>query len=361
MNCLRVDGTVQGPHKPSSEYPFHQALYAQRPDLKAIVHAHPPALVSFSIVRQIPDTTALPQVRHLCGSVGYAPYALPGSRQLGANIAAIFAEGHNAVLLENHGIVTGGTTLLEAFQRLETLDFCARTLIKARGMGTINIPSGELPAVQPLPEFVPDGYAPYECGKLIVEITKRAYHRQLMTSTEGVVSARVDENSFLITPDDIDRASLEIDDLVLIRDGKREQGKYPSRSVRLHQAIYERHPQIQSVITAQPPHATAFAISTAPFDTKTIPESYILLRYIPVISYGAGPEQTAAQISERVPVVLLQNDGILTIGNSVLQAFDRLEVAEFSARALIETATIGRLIPIGDNEIRDLEIAFALP
>jgi L-fuculose-phosphate aldolase len=87
MICVQADGTTQGPHKPSSELPFHRAIYRLRPDLSAIVHAHPPALVSFSIVRQVPDTRIIPQANRVCGPVGYAPYALPGSEALGDNIA----------------------------------------------------------------------------------------------------------------------------------------------------------------------------------------------------------------------------------------------------------------------------------
>ena len=52
--CVRSDGTVDGPHRPSSEYPFHRAIYDARPDITAIVHAHPVALVAFSICRQVP-------------------------------------------------------------------------------------------------------------------------------------------------------------------------------------------------------------------------------------------------------------------------------------------------------------------
>lgn len=369
--CVRADGTVVGPHRPSSEYPFHRAIYAARPDMNAIVHAHPPALVSFSIARQIPNTNIIPQARRVCGPVGYAPYALPGSQQLGDNIAATFAEGYNVVLLENHGIATGGENLLEAFQRLETLDFCARTLLKAQGMGAFSVLTEEQlapfdHAYNLVPEFAPEHHSSREreLRKHLVEIVHRAYDRQLMISTEGVVSARVDESSFLITPTGLDRRSLEIEDIVLICHGQREQGKVPSRSIRMHRAIYEQHPDINCVMTAQSPHATVFAISTVPFDTKTIPESYIMLRDIPVIPYGAQftePDRIAASISESVPVALMQNDCVLVVGSSILQAFDRLEVAEYTARSLIETGNIGQLIPIGDDEIRDLKAAFALP
>jgi L-fuculose-phosphate aldolase len=369
--CMRADGTVEGPHRPSSEYPFHRAIYEQRPDLRAIVHAHPPALVSFSIVRKVPDTRIIPQAQRICGPVGYAPYALPGSEDLGENIAATFAQGYNAVLLENHGIATGGPDLLVAFQRLETLDFCARTLLKAHSQGQVNVLTDNQLAPfdsthHLLSEFVPETHSSQERTQRqqIVEIVQRACDRQLMISTEGVVSARVDAHRFLITPTGMDRRSLEIEDIVLICDEQREAGKLPSRSVRLHRAIYERHPEIDCIITAQSPNATAYAISNRRLDTKTIPESYIMLRDIPVIPYGAQytePDRIAGVISEAVPVLLIQNDCVLTVGKNVLQAFDRLEVAEYTARSLIDTVTIGSLVPIGDQEIRDLEAAFALP
>jgi len=59
--CVKKDGTVIGPHKPSSELPFHKAIYETRPELTAIIHAHPPALVAFSIAHKVPDTKIIPQ------------------------------------------------------------------------------------------------------------------------------------------------------------------------------------------------------------------------------------------------------------------------------------------------------------
>jgi L-fuculose-phosphate aldolase len=65
--CIHPDGRVEGPHRPSSELPFHQAIYAARPDLQAVVHAHPVALVAFSICGQSPDTRLFHQARNICG------------------------------------------------------------------------------------------------------------------------------------------------------------------------------------------------------------------------------------------------------------------------------------------------------
>src|SRR5436190_15950739 len=157
---IKADGSIEGLHRPSSEYPFHLGIYRRRPHIRAIVHAHPVALVAFSICRQVPDTALFPQAGHVCGRVGYAPYALPGSEELGWRIADVFAEGYDCVLLENHGVVIGGNDLQEAFERFETLEFTAKTIIKAGMLGPVRyLTAGQLELFQarrePLPEFEP--------------------------------------------------------------------------------------------------------------------------------------------------------------------------------------------------------------
>jgi L-fuculose-phosphate aldolase len=366
--CVAAEGTVTGVHRPSSEYPFHRAIYKRRPDIRAVVHAHPPALVSFSIVRQIPNTRMLPQAHAVCGTVGYAPYALPGSEELGQAIARTFARGVDVVLLENHGVAAGGEDLLSAFHRFETLDFCARTIIQASILGPVQ-PLTDEQIVQfescraVLPEFdaVTHSSREREVRQEICRIVRRAYDQRLMTSTEGTASARTGENSFLITPFGVDRKYLEIEDLVLVQDGKRERGKAPSRATQLHLTIYRDHPEIGSIISAQSPSSTAYSVTRKKFDTRTIPESYLVLRDIPLVPYGQqlGDGQPISDVlSRHTPVILIQNDAVLTTGASLAQAFDRLEVAEFSARALIDTAALGPMVPIGDRELQELEARF---
>ena len=65
MVCVHSDGTADGPHRPSSELPFHQEIYRTRPDIRGVVHAHPVALVAFSLAHQVPDTRLFHQARHV--------------------------------------------------------------------------------------------------------------------------------------------------------------------------------------------------------------------------------------------------------------------------------------------------------
>jgi L-fuculose-phosphate aldolase len=318
-------------------------------------------VVAFSIAGIVPDTHIIPQANAICGPIGIAPYAIPGSEELGHNIADTLSEGYNMVILENHGLVAGGHTLLAAFQRMETLDFCARTLIHARRLGEYRLLSpAQLNLFSSrqhfLPEFILNKHSSkeLELRQQIVEIVHRACIRRLMISTEGVISTRVDGDSFLITPTGADRRGLDIDDIVLIRSGCREAGKLPSRSVLLHQQIYKGHPTVNCVITAQSPHAAAYAVTKQSFDTKTIPESYILLREVPCVPFNtlySKPQAVSEAVSMKTPVLLIQNDCVLTIGKTILEAFDRLEVMEYTAMSLLNAQQLGTFNPIGEKEI----------
>jgi len=369
--CVKPDGTVVGHHRPSSEFPFHKLIYEARADLRAVVHAHPPALVSFSIVRRVPDTRLLPNERQICGEIGMAAYALPGSRQLGENIADVFKQGINSVMLENHGVVVGGTDLFKAFQTFETLDFCARLEINARRIGNPSLLSDDQfvtnsEAFDPkLGSFVPEFHGTEERAirREMCLLIKRAYDQRLFTSTQGTFSHRLANGAFIITPYGSDRKYLEPEDLVRIENGATEEGKTPSRSVRLHQRIYELHPHIDSIIIAHPPNVMAFAVTEHALDSRTIPESYILMRGTPKLPFDAvyrDEETTAARFTKDTPIAIIENNCVIVTGQNLLNAFDRLEVAEYSAKAILSAGCLGDIVHIGPEQIRDLEIAFKL-
>jgi L-fuculose-phosphate aldolase len=366
--CVRTDGTTEGTRTPSSELPFHKAIYAARSDVRGIVHAHPVALVAFSLCRKLPDTRLFHQARHVCGDVGFAPYALPGSERLGANIAAEFREGRDCVVLENHGVVTSGGSLQQAFERFETLEFVAKTLIKAGLLGTprflddqqlgreagVDRKLASGPATEPT-------IAEKELRQQLAEFVRRGYRQRLLTSTQGSFSARLDERGFLITPYRSDRFRTSAEDLVLVRDGQSEPGKIASRAAGLHAAIYARHPNVGSIVNAFPVNATAFSVTGQTPDIRAIPESYVVLKGIERIPYGMQLEQVerfAERVSSTTPVAMIENDAVLVLGASLLDAFDRLEVLEATSEALINSLALGGAVPMSPETIAELEAAF---
>lgn len=367
--CVRPDGSTDGPHPPSSELPFHQAIYAARPDIKAIVHAHPIALVAFSICHEVPDTRLFHQAHSVCGRTGFADYACPGSETLGVNIARSFAEGHDSVILENHGVVVGGDSLAHAFQRFEAFEFAGKTLIKARQLGDVSFLNDEqlqraASRCVDFESFTPDVTTAEECElrRQLCDFVRRGCRQRLLISTEGSFSARLGEDAFLITPTRKDRELLEVDDLVLVEGPQREAGKLASRAASAHQAIYKAHPGVQSIVFAHPVNATAFSVTSTDLDVRMIPESYVFLRDVGRADYGvqyAGGD-IAAVISTRNPAALLQNDGVVVTGRSVLDTFDRLEVLESTAEAVINAGAVGPVSPMPPEVIDELVQEFQL-
>ena len=367
--CVKKDGTVVGLHKPSSEYPFHKAIFESRPDISAIIHAHPPALVAFSIARVIPDTKLVPQSHSMIGDVGFAPYGTPGSEDLGKKIANEFLnKNYKAVIMENHGVVLGGSDMMDAYQRFETLEFCCRTIVNAGKLGKVNYLTDEQVAsyVTHIPKnishFMEVDYPSDErtIRTEMVSIIRRACDQGMMISTYGTVSVRWKDDDFLITPRDVARWDIMPNDIVQIKSGMAEAGKTPSRSVALHQRIYQLNPHINSIICTQPVNLMAHAVSGSKFDVRTIPESWIFLQDVPSIPFGLiyNEIDDVAKMFNKNRVVLVENDSVFVTGDKLLNTFDYLEVAEFSANSLVMASGIGPLQPIGDKEIEDLRVAF---
>ena len=368
--CVRADGTIDGKHQPSSEFPFHQSIYRVRPDVNSIVHAHPVALVAFSICRQIPDTKLFHQAHAVCGQTGFAEYALPGSEALGDVIAEQFRDGCDSVILENHGVVVGGESLSRAFQRFEAFEFAAKTIIKGNQLAAVRyLSDSELQQAQgrsiKLGAFR-RGHVSIlerELRKDLCDFIRRGCRQRLLISTEGSFSARLDDQAFLITPTHRDRESLNVGDLVLVEQSRMEDGKKASRAVLAHQAIYKRHRDVNAIVFAHPVNATAFSVTGEAFDAKTIPESYVFLRDVAHAPYGiqyCDDGQIAECVSSEQPVAILENDGVLVTGKNVLDAFDRLEVLEATAEAVINSRVIGQISSMSSEKIAELRRAFKI-
>ena len=135
---LDFEGTVtQGSKMPSSETFLHIACYQARSNIKAVIHAHPPyatALASTAHVEKIAEEILLPEILITTGVLGVVEYCTPGSSELASQTAEKIAS-HNGLLLKNHGVVTVGESLSEAFMRLESIEMYCKVLLLAEQLG----------------------------------------------------------------------------------------------------------------------------------------------------------------------------------------------------------------------------------
>lgn len=126
-------GTLRG-GRASTELRMHLAAYAARPDVHAVVHAHPITAVALTVAGAPPPDDLVPEAAVTLGPVAVAPFAVPGTDEVPASIAPLLAR-HDVILLERHGALALGRTLPEAFDRMETLERVARVAVVARLLG----------------------------------------------------------------------------------------------------------------------------------------------------------------------------------------------------------------------------------
>ncbi|MCH5719015.1 class II aldolase/adducin family protein [Niabella hibiscisoli] len=269
--------------------------------------------------------------------------------------------------MENHGTVIGGRDISDAYQKFELLEVTAKSILYGNKLGSVTLlEDGQINAqlkqyATALPETEERNLELSSINREkrteILKIVNRACKQGLMLGAYGSISARINQEEFLITPDAISKWDLTLKDIVHVSNGKREKGKEPDSSALLHQSIYEQHPEINAIIITQPTYLTSFAITGARFNVRTIPETWIYLQDVQMGEFGcqfAKENGLACMISKDSPVLILKNECTVVTGTKLLQAFDYLEVAEFSAKSLILSASLGEMIPISDNEIEEL-------
>ncbi len=122
--------------KPTSELDLHLRILRHRPDVQAVVHAHPPAATGFAVAGQEIPGNLLPELIFVVGPVPLVPFGMPGTPELGDRVVPyLVGKHHRALLLANHGAVTMGKTLDEAWIRMESLEHSARIITAARAVG----------------------------------------------------------------------------------------------------------------------------------------------------------------------------------------------------------------------------------
>jgi len=124
----------RGRRNPTSELDLHLRILSRRPDVGAVVHAHPPAATGFAVAGEEIPANLLPELIFLVGRAPIVPYGTPGTPELGDRVEPYLAQ-HDALLLANHGAVTMGKTLDQAWIRMESLEHAARIVIAARAVG----------------------------------------------------------------------------------------------------------------------------------------------------------------------------------------------------------------------------------
>ncbi|MFV0442449.1 MAG: class II aldolase/adducin family protein [Planctomycetaceae bacterium] len=132
-----LDGNqLAGKKKRTSEILLHLTIMKERPDVRSVVHCHPPHATAFAVTREAIPQCILPEIEVFMGEVPLAPYGTPGGQSF-ADTVKPFLKATNTIILTNHGTVTFGKTLEEAYWKTEILDAYCRILILSKQLGGV--------------------------------------------------------------------------------------------------------------------------------------------------------------------------------------------------------------------------------
>lgn len=134
---IKVDAegkVLEGTWKPSSELKMHMRVYKERPDVGAVVHAHPPTATGFAIAHIPLDKYIMPEAVISLGTVPIAEYGTPSTNEI-PDAVAQYLQTYDAVLLENHGALTMGPDLMNAYFKMESVEFFAKITLISMQLG----------------------------------------------------------------------------------------------------------------------------------------------------------------------------------------------------------------------------------
>jgi L-fuculose-phosphate aldolase len=194
----------------------------------------------------------------------------------------------------------------------------------------------------------------------IIEAGRRVYNQGYVASNDGNISCRVDEDRIVTTPTGMSKGFLKIEELVVTdMDGKKVSGvKNASSELGMHIFLYRERPDVCAVVHAHPPTATGFSVAGIPLTECVLPEVVITLGAIPIVDYGTpgGPEisEPIRKWVQDYDAYLLENHGATTIGNSVMNAYYKMETMEHFAKIMLVARQLGGFNTLNAEQVQKL-------
>ena len=199
-----------------------------------------------------------------------------------------------------------------------------------------------------------------ELRRDLVRFGRWLHRLGFMPGTSGNLSVRLTEDRLLATPTGASKYLLQSRDMVVIDpEGRQISGtKKVTSEIGMHLAIYRQRPDVQAVIHSHPVVATAFACAGRALDEPLCSEAVMALGAVPLASYATtGTDEVAASLTHLIPrheAILMANHGAVTYGNSLLDAFLKMETVEHYAKICLVAHQLGTPRPLKELEVEQL-------
>jgi L-fuculose-phosphate aldolase len=199
-----------------------------------------------------------------------------------------------------------------------------------------------------------------ELKKEVAYFMRRLYRQKLTTTSGGNISARINQQVF-ITPSGTDKGRIQSKEIGECNfDAKNFTPELKlSMETPMHLAIYKARPDVEAIVHAHPPYGTAFASSAKTFESNLTSEGRLVLGNIGFAKYALmGTDSLAEMVAKEAQncnVIFMENHGVIALGKNLLQAFDRLEVLEFTAQMQYITRSLSIDKPLNSEQLDEID------
>lgn len=197
--------------------------------------------------------------------------------------------------------------------------------------------------------------------KEVAYFMRRLYKKNLTTTSGGNISYKFDDDIVLISPSELDKARIKGKHTGVITMGGKSLTPDIKFSIEanMHLSIYKKRPDIKAIIHAHPPVSTSFTAMNRSINCRLISESYFILGTPQVAEYALmGTEPLANIVSEKAintNVILMQNHGIICLGKSLLEAFNKIEILEAAAKMTLITELMKDVRQLTPEQIKEID------
>ena len=201
--------------------------------------------------------------------------------------------------------------------------------------------------------------------KQVAKWMRRLYDKGLTTSLGGNISYRLDEHHIAITASETDKGRIKAEQIAVVTMSGQvvEPAVKISMETAMHIAIYKQRSDVKCIVHAHPPLGSVFATMQQELNTSLLAEAYTIIGCPAVAEYATpGSEQLAINVAKSAKesnVVLMANHGVLAVGESLLKAFDRIEVLENAAKMTLITQLLNDKQELTKDQFNDLDRLFS--
>ncbi len=202
--------------------------------------------------------------------------------------------------------------------------------------------------------------SPFEIKKEICEVGHIIYDKGFVAANDGNISVKINDHEFFCTPTGVSKGALTPDMIIKVdENGKKLEGKLnPSSEIKMHMRVYKERPDVNAVVHAHPPIATAFTVADIPLDQYILPEAVLTIGEVPTCDYGTPstmeiPDSLEPYIQSH-DAFLLRNHGALTVGCNLTRALFIMEEVEFNAKICKYAMELGAVHEIPNAQLKKL-------